>query len=166
MQFGKWCVDILHLLLFISLIVMAPWRFVQCVQLVFEHQNKWYLRQNAKAIGRIAHGNNIYHKLMDLLFDPMLNDLVKEKYINNANDAIAQYIDTDTYYDALCHELEEFWYDNINEFGMKQQVENNQYSMNVNMRLSFVALHRDRLRLERHHRTAPGETVASIDIHI
>merc|ERR1712039_1124065 len=68
---------------------------------------------------------------MDYLFDPMLNDLVKEKY------AMAKYgkIDNEKYFEAFCEQIEDFWYEQ-----MKEYKQHNDGTIDVDMSLPTYTL--------------------------
>ncbi|ETO25312.1 hypothetical protein RFI_11826 [Reticulomyxa filosa] len=42
MEFIKWCIDVVHVFLFFTLLVL-PWRWVQCCIVLSQHPKQWYV---------------------------------------------------------------------------------------------------------------------------
>ncbi|ETO08196.1 hypothetical protein RFI_29194, partial [Reticulomyxa filosa] len=90
MEFVKWCIDIFHVCLFFALIAI-PWRWIQCVIILLEHPTKWYVRIDNQCIGMMEHAHALFVRLHDFLFEPTLNDLIKDTTLNmNLEGVISQ----------------------------------------------------------------------------
>ena len=80
----------------------------------------------------LAHADNVYHKLMDLLLEPLLNDLMKATYVRADKGRDEEGA---TYFNALCADLERFWRESALEFD--ESIAEDLYVANsVSLRLS------------------------------
>eukprot|EP01083_Nonionella_stella_P002456 7096_1 len=98
MEFVQLLNDLVHLLLFLVLICV-PWRCVQCIYYLVCDEVLWSLYHESCVIGVVQHSYFIYIKLYDLLFEPMLNDMVKMSY---SKSNVIQY-------DKWCTKMEAFY---------------------------------------------------------
>ncbi|ETO06386.1 hypothetical protein RFI_31009, partial [Reticulomyxa filosa] len=76
-EFVKWCLDVFHFILF-CLLLAVPWRWIECLIVMLQHPKKWYERINEECIGVMEHAHLLFTRLHDFLFEPTVNDLVKE----------------------------------------------------------------------------------------
>ncbi|ETO11363.1 hypothetical protein RFI_26013, partial [Reticulomyxa filosa] len=76
-EFVKWCLDVFHFILF-CLLLAVPWRWIECLIVVLQHPKKWYTKMNKECLGMMEHAHSLFTRLHDFLFEPTLNDLVKE----------------------------------------------------------------------------------------
>lgn len=109
MQFAQWVIDVIHLLLFLCTII-APWRFILACQMLLSSKNKWIEAENAKCIGMVEHAHAIYHRFETQLFQPMLNDMIKDDYIFHAeNRADFGHINYQYYYQKWMNQINKYW---------------------------------------------------------
>lgn len=80
LEFVNLASDLIHLVLFFAMIVIAPWRFIQCVKFIFNDKTYFYFKEHERIMGMIQHTKVMFDEFYNHYFEPLMNDMVKNEY--------------------------------------------------------------------------------------